>query len=259
MNATWIQRLLAPALGLLVAGCDFKSGQPLPADRPQRPDAVRDFPTLYAKNCSGCHGANGKLGPAPPLNDALFLAIISDLELTRVITEGRKHTLMPAFGVEHGGPLTPGQVHALVKGLRAEWNAKPVVAAPWPAYLESDARQLKGAKPGDKDNGAMTFEMACASCHGSNGKGGKDAGALNDPDFLALISDQALRRIVITGRPDLGMPDFADKEDRGPEFTPLANQDVADLVALLASWRKTTSFRGASEKRLSNNVSPKRR
>ena len=31
---------------------------------------------------------------------------------------------------------------------------------------------------------------------------------MNEPDFLALVSDQALRRIIITGRPDLGMPNY---------------------------------------------------
>ena len=42
--------------------------------------------------------------------------------------------------------------------------------------------------------------------------GEKRIGAINDPAFLALISDQALRRYAITGRPDLGMPDYADKD-----------------------------------------------
>ena len=67
---------------------------------------------------------------------------------------------------------------------------------------------------GNKDEGLKVFARACASCHGDRGQGrqsdGKSVGAINDPDFLALISDQALRRYVITGRLDLGMPDYAD-------------------------------------------------
>ncbi len=215
---------------LLTAGCDLKSGQPNPEDRPKRPSDVVEFPALYARNCSGCHGADGKLGPAPPLNDKLFLAIVSDVELKRVITEGRKGTLMPPFGRDHGGSLTPVQVHVLVKGLRETWGGKPYVPQAPPPYV--------GTRTGNKADGADTFRMACANCHGEYGKGGQDAGPLNDPAFLALISDQALRRIIITGRPDLHMPNFAEKEDRGEEFKPLSDQDVADLVALLASWRQ---------------------
>ena len=88
--------------------------------------------------------------------------------------------------------------------------------------------------------------MACASCHGERGqgrvfsdeKGGKPAGAINVPAFLTLSSDQALRRLVITGRPDLGMPDCTDRQGRPDEFKPLTSREVTDLVALLASWRE---------------------
>jgi cytochrome c oxidase cbb3-type subunit 3/ubiquinol-cytochrome c reductase cytochrome c subunit len=69
-------------------------------------------------------------------------------------------------------------------------------------------------------------------------------GAINDPDFLALISDQALRRLVITGRPDLGMPDYADPKGRPEGFKPLTSQEVTDVVALLAYWRKGGSING---------------
>src|SRR4051794_39602450 len=73
---------------LLLAGCN-PPGRPSPADRPVSADQVKDFGTLYAKHCSGCHGADGKLGPAPPLNDPLFLAIVSNEDLLRVISAGR--------------------------------------------------------------------------------------------------------------------------------------------------------------------------
>jgi cytochrome c oxidase cbb3-type subunit 3 len=247
-------------LVLLLAGCDLKSGQPNPKDQPKRPDQVLDFPALYSKNCSGCHGADGQLGPAPPLHDGLFLAIVSDYELSRTITEGRKNTLMPPFGQKQGGNLTPAQVQALVKGIRTTWGkTKLSVSAPLPAYLESEARQ-KGAQPGNPEDGAKMFRMACAGCHGETGKGvmtmteegesrlmPTDAGPLNDPAFLALISDQALRRIIITGRLDLNMPNFADNEDRGRRFQPLTNQAIADLVALLGSWRQPAPVPNSSQ------------
>jgi hypothetical protein len=47
-----------------------------------------------------------------------------------------------------------------------------------------------------------------------------------------------LRRIIITGRPDLGMPDYAGADGRASDFQPLSAADIDHLVALLASWRK---------------------
>jgi len=81
------------------------------------------------------------------------------------------------------------------------------------------------------------FARACAGCHGRQGQGGEH-GAINEPAFLALISDRALRRIVITGRPDLGMPAYDGTDGRPDDFPPLTSAQIDDLVALLASWRQ---------------------
>src|SRR5262249_5859097 len=94
----------------------------------------------------------------------------------------------------------------------------------------------------NKDEGARVFAMACAGCHGKEGQGIEKDGRLrrkiNDPAFLALISDQELRRYAITGRPDFGMPPYDGKDGRQPDFQPLTSQQISNLVALLAHWRR---------------------
>ena len=80
-------RLLA-LLVVLTGGCDVP-GKPREADRPVRADQVKGFDALYGARCAGCHGADGELGPAPSLNDPVFLAIVPDAELRHVISEGR--------------------------------------------------------------------------------------------------------------------------------------------------------------------------
>lgn len=218
-------------LGLFAAGCDLP-GRPDPADRPMRADQVESFPALYAQNCAGCHGAEGKLGPAPPLHDPLFLAIVPDAELFRVIHEGRPGTPMPAFARDQGGPLTPAQIEVLAQGIKARWGGE-------------GATSREGARPeyalaggGDAQRGAAIFSQACAVCHGAPEEGVEDG--IQSPSFLALISDQAIRRYIITGRPDLGMPDYATRVDRPAGFQPLTSEAITDLVALLASWRSDT-------------------
>jgi mono/diheme cytochrome c family protein len=255
---------LLPFLVALAAGCDLP-GKPREADRPKPADQVKDFNTLYSTYCAGCHGADGKLGPAPPLNDALFLAIVPEDELLRVIYEGRavtpdQRSPMPAFGLVRGTPLTDSQLKALAelkeepdtavrrqapitdaqvrilaRGIKERWGP-PASGSP-PPFLSPT-----GGKGGNDKKGLRLFARACAGCHGSQGEGEKDGhplvgGALNNQAFLALISDQALRRYIITGRPDLGMPAYDGKTDRPDDFVPLTSAEIDDLVALLAAWR----------------------
>ena len=204
------------------------------------------------------------MGPAPPLRDDLFRAIIPEKELLDVVMKGRKGTLMPAFAIENGGPLTNTQVQVLVKeiagqpykvvyktpdnlataelvtgpgGKPSAWGTPPVPALSTPGYLVTAG---SGSSAANIQKGATLFARSCAECHGENGKGieegDKRMNAINDPVFLALNSDQILRRIIITGRADLSMPGYEGGRS-DPEFKPLSGQDVSDLVALLASWR----------------------
>ena len=76
------------------------------------------------------------------------------------------------------------------------------------------------------------------------------AGAINDVAFLALTSDQTLRRIIITGRPDLKMPDYASRDGRAKDFAPLTSAEIDDLVALLAQWRSAEEDMTAPAQRL---------
>ena len=98
----WSRQGIARTAGIilsvlaLVPGCDLP-GKPRLADKPIATDKVIDFGKLYAQHCAGCHGFDGKLGPAPPLNDPVFLAIVPDSVLFGVIRGGRSGTPMPAL------------------------------------------------------------------------------------------------------------------------------------------------------------------
>jgi cytochrome c oxidase cbb3-type subunit 3/ubiquinol-cytochrome c reductase cytochrome c subunit len=238
-----------------LVGCsDEFPGKPNPADRPLSQNEITDFATLFAQNCTGCHGKDGKQGPAPPLNDALFLALIPDDALLSVIRDGRPGTPMPAFAVEQGGTLTAEQIDILAKGVKTELppadsdegrvTAAEATGTP-PYLLPTNSLQLQASV---SDQAATLFERACSECHGPNGVGGEtgyaSGGAINDRAFLALISDQALRRIIITGRHDLGMPNYAQTDGRPDDFKPLTSEEIDELVSLLASWRRADAAAG---------------
>jgi mono/diheme cytochrome c family protein len=226
-------------MAVLLLGCDLP-GKPNPGSMAEASEETTSFATLFRHNCAGCHGANGQLGPAPPLNDPMFLAIVSDAELERVVRQGRRGTPMPAFDREAGGSLTDAQVNVFVEGIKSHWKTDEHFDEPPPAYLAAKGDDLQPA--GDsRESGARVFSQACAGCHGEDGRGGEgsadSSNPINEPAFLALISNQALRRIIITGRPDLGMPNYSGRDGRPDDFQPLTSTQIDDLVALLASWR----------------------
>lgn len=253
----------------LLAGCD-SPGKPNRHDRPVPPKDVLNFEALFKRNCAGCHGADGDYGPAPPLRDPLFRASVPERELERVISAGRPGTPMPAFALANGGTLTPRQIQVLVhtiKGVPAatpnqltgsersteragdveevapQWGPPEPIPKTAPSYLRSESKSTRTSIEFEQVRKTV-FTRACAACHGEDGRGGPEAGAINDPSFLALISDQALRRLIITGRADLGMPDYARVDGRGPGFRPLTSKEVDDLVDLLGHWRTNNKVDG---------------
>jgi len=237
MRAT--HRGLAGALALAavaLAGCDALPGKPRIADRELLPTEVMDFGALYARNCSGCHGADGTLGASRPLNDPVYLALVPRERLRQVIAAGVPGTAQPALAIEAGGTLTTKQVDALVRGLADTWGRPGAFKDATPPSYDA------GSDRGDAERGRAVFAAACASCHGPDGRGGPKAGAVTDSSYLSLVSDQYLRTTVIAGRRDLGMPDW-----RGGTAGPaLSGTQVSDVVAWLVSERRPVPGRPPS-------------
>jgi len=196
------------------------------------PEQVSDFRTLYADNCAGCHGDDGKNGPGRILNDPLYLAVLPKQILQGIIENGRPGTAMPAWAKSQGGPLEPKQIDALVNGIYSNW-AKPVdlQGGTLPAY-SADIQK------GDAGQGRKLFAVNCFKCHGR-----AEIGSVTEPAYLSLVTDQVLRTSIIVGRPDFGMPDFRHLK-LGRELT---DQDITDLVAFLASNRPANASTAANE------------
>ena len=211
-------------LGL--SGCGDAPGRLAAETMPIMPSSVSDFDTLYGANCAGCHGADGKGGAAIALANPEYLALVDDATLRRVASNGIHGTSMPAFAQSAGGMLTDKQIDAIARGIRERWSkADALQGAVPPPYSSTES--------GDAARGAEVYATGCQSCHGSGGHGGQKGSSIVDGSFLALLSDQELRTIVIVGRPELGAPDW-----RGDlPGKPLSAKDVSDVVAWLASQR----------------------
>jgi len=223
-----VRYLCAPAaLGLMLfSGCSSPKGQPRQGSESLAPNEVLDFRTLYSENCAGCHGPEGKGGAAIALADPVYLAIADDTAIRKVISNGVRGTAMPAFAESAGGMLTDKQIDVITKEIRSRWTRQGILSgANPPSYAPKSA--------GDAQRGEAAYKTYCESCHGPGGRGGQKGSAIADDSFLALVSDQGLRTIVIAGRPELGAPDW-----RGNvSGKPMSDQEVTDVVAWLGSRR----------------------
>jgi cytochrome c oxidase cbb3-type subunit III len=233
MNMKRISFLSALAiLGLvMLAACSTPNGQPQTNSEPVAPSQVSDFGTLYAQNCAGCHGAEGRGGASIALANPVYLAIIDETTMRNIVAKGVhgtgvRETSMPAFVQSAGGMLTEQQIEVITSGIVSRWGRKQVLdGANPPSYAAKAA--------GNVDHGQLVFGTYCASCHGHEGAGTPKGSAITNDSFLALVSDQGLRTIVITGRPELGAPDW-----RGNvPGRPMSDQEITDVVAWLVSRR----------------------
>jgi mono/diheme cytochrome c family protein len=233
LRTTLFNALILMAAGVALVGCNRIPGRPGPGPEVPRPDDVLDFRTLFKANCAACHGENGSSGAAIALANPVYLAIAGGDNLRHITANGVSGTLMPPFAKSAGGMLTDQQIQVLTRGMMQQWSRPDLLAG-------SSLPPYKSTLAGDSSRGQEAFGIYCAGCHGPAGEGssgdaksGKSKiGSIVDGSYLALISDQGLRSIVIAGRPDEGMPDW-----RTHRTQPMTDQQITDIVAWLASKR----------------------
>ncbi|HZS60610.1 MAG TPA: FTR1 family protein [Gemmatimonadaceae bacterium] len=168
--------------------------------------------SIFAKNCSSCHGDRGQgtgHGPdAPPaIGTSALMHGVSPALSYRVVSVGVRGTAMPAWGAA----LSADQ----------RWNAI--------AYVTSLRRSAA-----DRAEGEGLYLQRCASCHGVTGVGSAqyshDLSRLPPPigtfAWQAEQSDSALVSIIRAGVPGTAMPAASDLSE------PQALRIVAFLRAL---------------------------
>ena len=233
LRSTSFRAVALATTAFALVGCERIPGRPRPGPEVVRPNEVLDFPTLFKANCVGCHGENGRNGAAISISNPVYLAVAGEENLKEIIGNGVSGKLMPPFAKSAGGMLTDQQINVLAHGMLQAWS-KPDL------FVGKNIPPYKATQLGDSTRGQQAFGTFCARCHGVAGEGAPEdaksaagkVGSIVDGSYLALISDQGLRSIVIAGRPDEGMPDW---RTDGPQA--MTDQQITDVVAWLASKR----------------------
>jgi len=198
---------------------------------------LNDSMSLYAENCSVCHGLQGEgIGSIPPL-DSPALRTMPSTDLFKTISRGRFNTSMPAWSQEDGGPLSDYQITEMVALIQSgNWSTTrdrvvnlglaplvPFTTEPDPILLEK-----VGTLPqGDILQTAIKiFAAQCVSCHGADGLGTKIAPVLNDPQVREKSVDE-LTRTVTLGSAGTLMAGWNNV---------LTSEEIAAMVTLVQRW-----------------------
>jgi mono/diheme cytochrome c family protein len=195
--------------------------------------------TLYAENCSLCHGLQGEgIGATPALNTAA-LKESDPTSLVKIISRGLFNTAMPAWSKEDGGPLSDYQIATLVALIQyGNWDLVqdrvvnlglaplvPFTTQPDPAILDA----VIGLPDGDLlSQGITLYAEQCVACHGADGVGTSLAPALNDSALRAKGANE-LERIILNGVPGTLMASWK---------LALEESEVSALLALLLRWEE---------------------
>ena len=145
-------------LGIAISACGTAPGQPRAGAETRAPNEVLDFNALYASNCAGCHGVEGRGGAAIALANPVYLAVADDAATRRAIARGVAGTSMPAFLQRDGGMLTATQIDVIATGIRSRWSRPGFLGGSTPPpYVPASAV--------DASLGLAAYGTYCQSCH----------------------------------------------------------------------------------------------
>jgi cytochrome c oxidase cbb3-type subunit 3 len=188
---------------------------------------ARDGEVAYMRNCAMCHGyeAVGKVGVAPSLSNADFLALATDEFIRTTVREGRLGTAMaPRRDVSRGD----------LDNIIAYLRSLPV------REVHPVALDLAHKATGDAARGRDHFDRYCSPCHGAHGGGYVERGTAPGialPGFLHITSDAYILETIKRGRRGTAMRSFLGA--RG--LAQLTEQDMEDIIVFLRSQDPATS------------------
>lgn len=180
---------------------------------------------LYAENCAVCHGQNGEGRIGATLSKD-WPSIRPELTVRTIIEQGVSGSVMPAWGQEYGGPLSQGEVDALLVYILSWQTGGAPVMTPQPTATLRPALSPVPEVEGDPNRGGVLFDENCAMCHGPNAEG--RIGATLAKSWPGIRPDLSIKTSISNGIPGSPMPAWS-QSNGGP----LVEQDINDLVAFI--------------------------
>lgn len=180
-------------------------------------DAMSSGLIVYAEKCAACHGANGAGTLIAPAIDSADLRAKPKEDIIDLVTNGVPGTLMASWG----NLLAPSEISSVVDLIFG-----------WPQLLQADIEFPESqvmripSSPELITEGEKLFNIACKSCHGTDGYGSPMAPAVANQIFLSETPDAAIYQIIAGGVPGTLMPAWGSR---------LLDQEIQSLVAFVRS------------------------
>ncbi|MBI2952732.1 MAG: c-type cytochrome [Chloroflexi bacterium] len=169
---------------------------------------------IYAKYCGTCHGENRSTMPTAKLGDADWLQQRGDNALSQSIANGKE--LMPAWGKEKGGPLSPDDIAAVLAYLNEAARGGQAASG------SGSGQRVEVKLSGDAARGRDLYAKNCQACHGQSRDRVSEA-KLADAAWLQERGDAALGMSIANGKG--AMPSWG--EEKGG---PISKDDIAALL-----------------------------
>jgi mono/diheme cytochrome c family protein len=211
---------------------------------------VRGKQLTIQYGCLGCHTYRGRGGTLGPDISYVGDKTVHDFDFSHVHVKGKKTVslwLLEHF--KHPAEVSPGTL--MPDNRFTDRQAQDLTAYMLSLHrktMPSDYTPVPKRTDPTPASGHQLFAMFCASCHGTDGGGStvreadmaraEDAPpelmvpSLNNPDTLAVISDDYLRYIIEQGREGTNMIDWA----AGGQGN-LHGDEIDRLVAYIRSWQ----------------------
>ena len=178
--------------------------------------------------CSACHGKEGegkgyeefKTG-IPAIGNPDFLRVASKDYIRFTLEKGRSLRQMGSWTGRISG-LQAGELDLIASFLKGK-------------VIHSDPRKLS-LSGANAAQGLLLYEQFCQICHGKEG-GGDVALALNQEGLLSRAGNDFLIHTLLNGRENTAMPGWSHLEDG----------QLANLIALIDSWRSNKPSAGSME------------
>lgn len=173
--------------------------------------------TAYGYLCAACHGKEGEgkdyeayASGVAAIGNVDFLRVASKEFIRFTMDKGRSGRQMSTWAPEVSG-ISDGELSELARFVDTR--------------LERPLPELQGIRA-SAISGAELYGQKCETCHGEDGKGGL-AVSLKQKGLLARADHDFLLRTIFRGRDNTAMPAWWNLEDG----------EIADLLALMTSWR----------------------
>ncbi len=193
-------------------------------------DAARGKP-LFDKNCAVCHGNRGQ-GRVGATLAKDFPAIRVEAFVKDVVTNGVSGSVMPAWGIAKGGPLSDAEIDDIAAYVRSLAGPVAPTAPVGPTVTRGLLPTLAPTfPPGDVTRGNKVYTDNCVVCHGERGEG--RIGATLQKEWSGIDPEKFLDATIARGVQGSRMPAWA-KSNGGP----LTEQEIADAAAYIRTLKK---------------------